>query len=155
MNLSEGLSELKLLRAQISRLIESRKNTIKYPAGYEPAKTFEVLSKEIHGLAKQASALKLKIATQNVSVEAGEGKTIQELIFEQGDIRSELAALKSILGNKKGRFEEGVFDERYGKDDSTAFQLTRFDVEDKIKFLEKSKRKIDSQLQSANWRTTI
>lgn len=159
MNLSEALSELKILRTRIARLIEIRQKTIKHDKDTVPEKTYLKLTEEIETLASTASKLKFKIAKANVETFVGlekKDKTIQELIFEQGDVRSEISALQGILGLKgKKRWDVGVFEERYGKDDNTAYQTNRFAVEDKIKELETKKRKLDSQIQAANWRTKI
>lgn len=154
MNLSEALSELKILKTRISRTMEIREKTLKY-RGKKPKKTYKQLTEEIENLSKKATDLKTSIARTNIETEVG-GKSLQYLILSQGDIRSEISALKKILGADSKRSvlsRDGVFDNSY--DNKDKFQVSRFEIEDEIKRLESEKRKIDSKIQSANWRTLI
>ncbi len=155
MNISESLSELKLMKSRISRLQEVRKETIKYKKGKKPTKDFKKLTNELNALYNKSSDLKAVIQYTNNTTEVdSEGVTIQQLILEQGDIRSEISALKDMLGsNRRGYNSSGVFDSYDDKD--TMYQITRFDIEDSIVKLEKDKRKLDSLIQQANWRTKI
>ena len=150
MNIAEALSELKITRTRIARAIESREKTIKYK-GKKPNKTYEQLTKDIKDYAKKATSLKLKILKANVNTIVGK-KVLQEIILEQADIRSEIASLKGILGKGKKRYHEDIFSESYDKE---KFQVNRFDVEEDIKKLESEKRKIDSVIQSTNWKTKL
>ncbi len=154
MNLSEGLSELKILKTRIARAIEVREKTLKY-RGKKPEKTYRQLTEEIKSLSSKATELKFKIMNTNIASKVN-GVSLQLLILQQGDIRSEISALKRALGDSKGSkiFRgSGVFDDGY--DDKAKFQVSRFEIEDEIKKLESEKRKIDSIIQSANWRTLI
>lgn len=159
MNLSEALSELKNKKTQLSRLIAIREQTIKYNTQQpEPEKKFDQLTKEIKKLAEEATFLKNAIATTNtttITVLENQTYNLNTLILQQGDLRSEIAALKKMLGtNQRGRFDTTIFDVGYGED-KIKFQKTRFEIEEQVRVLEKQKRRIDAIIQKTNWTTNI
>jgi hypothetical protein len=152
MNLSEALSELKLIKGRIARLIALREQTISYNKdSTPPVPSFEEVNKELEGLYFTATKLKTAIAKANVEACFEDGKTICEAILEQGNIRSEIAAYRKIIGDRKERYEKGIWEDYTA--DNKKFQITRFQVEEKIRELENQKRKIDAKIQRANWST--
>ena len=161
MNLSEELDELTILKNRIARTMDFREKTVKHPKDQVPEKTFAQLTQEIKDLATKATKLKTQIAVANANTIVffdGDKLKLCELILMQGDIRSELASLKKMLGIKdKKSFSsnEGVFDGYHGKDDDTVYQTNRFIVEADVRILEQRKRTLDRAIQSANWSAEI
>lgn len=160
MKLTEALSELKSIKGRIARALDYRHTTAKHLKSEQPSSDFEAASDNIKDLMLAATNLKTSIAVANANtiVRFDDAQMpLQRLILMQGDVRSELAALKKMLGSPgKNKFDrdEGIFTNDYDPE-RYVYQLSKEDIEELILAAEKKKRSMDAVIQRANWETII
>ena len=150
MLLGAALQEMKIMQSKLSRLYRLRESTFNVLENKEVEVEFDKVTEEIEKLIFQIRALKVRIVKTNANTAIrfqGEDITIQELIIQIGDLRSELSRY-AYLQPLRPVYLGG-----------TAVQYIPQKRQDKIAEmiaeLEEKKADLDKVLQSTNWKTEL
>lgn len=150
MLLGAGLQELKIMQSKLLRLYRLREDTFNVLENKKIEVDFNKVSKEIDELVKGIRELKVQINKTNTNtvIQVEDKKmSIQELIINIGDLRSELSRLQLL--RPRGPVYLG------GQAVEYIPQKKQDEIANLISDMEKQKADLDKILQASNWKTEL
>lgn len=147
MKIGEALTELKKEKAGLRRLIELRKETFWVEKKAKPVISTQELTQQINEKMKSIRLKKARIQKSNLECRLEE-ESLAEAILRIADLRSEISALSEL---KEGSRRFSLREENEHKTP----QLNPLQIERMAEKLEKEKSRLDSLLQSFNWKQEI
>ncbi|MBU0662853.1 MAG: hypothetical protein ABH854_00935 [Candidatus Diapherotrites archaeon] len=148
MKIGEMLGELKKEGADLKRLTELRRETFWVENKCKPAVSTAELTGRIRKKAESIRKRKLAIQENNLRTEVG-GLRLAEAILKISDLRDEISGLNELRNGDNDHFR--FRDEKEKK----IAQLNPLQLEELIGQLEAEKAKLDSRIQSVNWKEEL
>lgn len=147
MKMGEMLTELKKEKEDLTRLLSLRKETFWVEGNKKPAISTAELTARIEEKINSVRKMKLKIQEENLKTKVGE-ISLAEAILKIADLRNETKNLAELKDGDRGW---ALRDEKEHKRP----QLNPLQIEELVEKLQKQKTKLDSQIQSVNWKQEI
>lgn len=148
MKIGEMLGELKKEGADLKRLADLRKETFWVEHRHKSVVSTAELTARINKKAESVRKMKLAIQENNLRTDVG-GLRLAEAILKIADLRDEINKLNELKNGDRDHFH--FRDEKEKKD----AQLNPLQLEALIGQLEAEKAKLDSQIQSVNWKEEL
>lgn len=151
MNITQALAELKREKANLCRLYQARYDGFRVLENEKAEIPFVETTTQINASCEQIDDLKTKISVANATTMI-EGKPLFWYIVRQGTVRSELDWLGQLI-ERTGRKQHSEYGSNVGSTSNS--QVDRLTLNAKIAELEKEKGRLDSVIQSANFKTKL
>lgn len=152
MKLGEALAQLKKEKSRLARLISIRKENVYVEKGKKTPFDPREVGKKINEKIEEIRELKIKIQKTNLSTKIPEQDiSLAEAIISIGDIRSQMANLRTLFEDKR-EYSWRLRD----KDTIEKIpQLNEKEIEEEMESLETEKIRIDNLIQVTNWETEL
>ena len=160
MKLSEALTKLKNLKSQLSRVEGYVNSSVIHFVDEQPEYSYAEESKVRSQLVNAILDLKTQIQVTNTNTKAdfqGSSVTLAHLILLNSQLRSEMAFLSKLLGNKV-EYEGGYLSGGRTKETIKKVFAEGFDkkhIRKSIETLEKAKEELESLLAHLNLKTDL
>ncbi len=152
MKIGEALALIKAKKGYIASQYELLNEQMYYEAGKKPDFEAHSIIENVEKAEKELRELKLAVTRANMDKKLENGVSLAEAIILIGDIRGKIAHMsKSVKNPHRGRLYYDVDEKRI----EYVAQIHPKEIDDSVRELEAEKRKLDAELQKANWKLEI
>lgn len=148
MKIGEALALIKAKRSYLVGQYELLNEQMYYEAGKKPDFDANEIIKNIEKGEKELMHLKLAVMRANMEKKLENGMSLAETIIFIGDIRSKISQMSRAAKNPH---RDRLFYDMKDKRIEYVPQIQPKDIEAKVRELETEKRRLDAELQKANW----
>ncbi len=152
MKIGEALALIKAKKGYIASQYELLNEQMHYEVGKKPDFDAHEIIDNIEKTERELRQLKLSVAIANMEKKLDNEMSLAEAIIYIGDLRSKIGQMSKAAKNPhRGRLYYDVDEKRI----EYVPQIHPKEIDNRVRELEAEKRKLDAELQKANWKLEV